>query len=193
MPWQYRALQYYDQIGELHFASHFLARMMSRVRYFPAFLNESGEIEPIESGPPVQLLNRIQDPGGGRSRVQYAYGLLSFITGEGVLFGYRLGTDEERWKFLWKDEVKVYENGTAVRLYPDKRESDEIGVGYRFWTPHPRQSDLPDSPVASVVDICEELLILTASVRGTALSRMTNGIVTLPQEMTFGEIGRAHV
>ena len=32
MPWQYRALQYYDQIGELHFASHFLARMMSRVR-----------------------------------------------------------------------------------------------------------------------------------------------------------------
>jgi len=183
MPWQYRALQYYDQIGELHFASHFLARMMSRVRYFPAFLSETGEIEPIESGPPVQLLNRIQDPGGGRSRVQYAYGLLSFITGEGVLFGYDGG---RRWKFLWKDEVKVYENGTAVRLYPDKRESDEIGVGYRFWTPHPRQSDLPDSPVASVVDICEELLILTASVRGTALTRMTNGIVTLPQELTFG-------
>ncbi len=183
MPWQYRALQYYDQIGELHFASHFLARMMSRVRYYPAYLNENQEIEPITDGLPVDLLNQVQDPGGGRSRLQYSYGLLSFITGEGVLFGYDLG---KRWKFLWKDEVKVFENGTAVRLYPDKRESDEFGVGYRFWTPHPRQSDLPDSPVSSVMDICEELLILTASVRGTAVSRMTNGILTMPQEFSFG-------
>ncbi len=94
LPVQYRALQYYDQIGELHFASHFLARMMSRVRYFPALRSENGEQVPIESGLPVQLLNQIQDPGGGRSRLQYSYGLLSFITGEGVLFGYDMG---RRW------------------------------------------------------------------------------------------------
>ncbi len=183
LPWQYRALQYYDQIGELHFASHFLARMMSRVRYFPAFLSENGVKTPITEGLPVQLLNQIQDPGGGRSRLQYSYGLLSFVTGEGVLFGYDMG---RRWKYLWKDEVKIDENGLAIRLYPDKRESDEVGVGYRFWTPHPRQSDLPDSPVSSVMDICEELLILTASVRGTAVSRMTNGFMTIPQELSFG-------
>ncbi len=183
MPWQYRALQYYDQIGELHFASHFLARMMSRIRIYPAYLNEDGSLEPISSGLPVELLNQIQDPGGGKSRLLYSYGLLSFITGEGILFGYDLG---RRWKFLWKQEVKFLENGTAVRLNPQMQETNEIGVGYRFWVPHPRQSDIPDSPVSSVMDICEELLILTASVRATAVSRMTNGILTMPQELSFG-------
>src|SRR5262245_42031539 len=160
--------------------------MMSRVRYFPATLDPNGEVTEIKEGLPVQLLNRIHDPAGGRSRLQYAYGLLSFITGEGVLFGYNLNTPYESWKYLWKDEIKVLEDGRSVRLYPDKRETDEVGVGYRFWTPHPRQSDLADSPVSSVVDICEELLILTASVRGTAVTRMTNGIITIPQELSFG-------
>lgn len=186
LPWQYRALGYYDQIPELHFSSHFLARMMSRVRYFPARRDDDGKETPIEDGLPLQLLNRVQDPGGGRSRLQYSYGLLASITGEGVLFGYRLETDFPRWKFLWKDEVKIRDDGVAVRLYPDKRETDEYGIAYRFWTPHPCQSDLADSPVAAVMEICEELLILTASVRGTAVSRMTNGVMTMPQELDFG-------
>jgi hypothetical protein len=182
LPWQYRALAYYDQIPELHFASHFLARMISRVRYYPARQTEQGDLTPITSGLPVDLLNRIQDPGGGKSRLLYSYGLLTFITGEGVLFAYDEG---RRWKFLWKDEIKIREDGRAVRLYPDKRETNEIGVGYRFWTPHPRQSDLPDSPVSSVMDICEELIILTASVRGTAVTRLTNGMIVIPQEMSY--------
>ena len=73
-----------------------------------------------------------------------------------------------------------------MRLYPDKRETSEVGIGYRFWTPHPRQSDLPDSPVSSVMDICEELIILTQSVRATAVSRITNGLMKIPQELSFG-------
>ena len=113
MPWQYRALQYYDQIGELHFASHFLARMMARVRYYPARLNDDGTTEPITSGAPVDVLNRVQDPGGGKSRLLYSYGLLSFITGEGILFAYDEG---RRWKYLWKDEFKFLENGSALRV-----------------------------------------------------------------------------
>jgi len=185
LPWQERALAYYDQIGELHFASHFLARMMSRVRYFPAHLTPGGDVEPILEGLPVERLNRIQDPGGGRSQVQYRYGLLSFLTGEGLLFGYRLGTQAERWKFLWKEEVRRRDDGTAVRLNSDKQETDEVGVAYRFWNPHPRQSDLADSPVSSVMDICEELLLLTASVRGTAVTRLTNGIMLMPSEISF--------
>ena len=38
----------------------------------------------------------------------------------------------------------------------------------------------------AVQDICEELLILTLGVRATALTRMTNGILWIPQEMDFG-------
>jgi len=184
MPKQHRALEYYDQIPELHFVCHFLARMMSRVRYFPAILDESGKITEITEGEPVERLNKIQDPGGGRSQIQYRYGLLQTVTGEGVLFGYRLNQPDERWKFLWKDEVKIRDNGVAVRLDAQKKETNDVGIAYRMWTPHPRHSDEADSPIFAIMDICEELLILTQSVRSTAVTRMTNGIMVFPSEIS---------
>jgi hypothetical protein len=86
-PWQQRALSYYDQIGEIRFASQFYAKLLSRVRFYPARQLDDGTTEPISEGPPVDILHRIHDPGGGRSRLQYDYGRMMFVTGEGVLFG----------------------------------------------------------------------------------------------------------
>jgi hypothetical protein len=60
----------------------------------------------------------------------------------------------------------------------------EVGQAYRIWAPHPRHSDEPDSPMRAVQDICEELLILTLAVRSTALTRLTNGIFVIPQEIS---------
>ena len=181
-PWQERSLSYYDKIGELRYASQFYARQLSRIRIYPALLQDDGSTEPIKSGPPVEILNDIQDPGGGRSRLQYDYGRLMFVTGDGVLFGDQDGT---RWRFLWKDELKVDDQGNAVRIKQDKKETGESGVAYRCWTPHPRHSDEADSPMRAVLDIAEELLILTAAVRSTAVTRLTNGILVMPTELDF--------
>jgi hypothetical protein len=185
-PWQERALGYYDRIGELRYASQFYARQLSRIRIYPAMLQDDGSTKPIEDGPPVELLNNIQDPGGGRSRLQYDYGRLMFVTGEGMLFGDQLEDDQEqRWRFLWKEELKIEGDGRAVRLKQDKQPTGESGVAYRCWTPHPRHSDESDSPMRSVLDIAEELLLLTAAVRATAVSRLTNGILVMPTELNF--------
>lgn len=183
-PWQLRSLSYYDVIGEIRFASQFYAKLLSRVRFYPARQLEDGTTEPITSGLPVDLLHRIQDPGGGRSRLQYDYGRMMFVTGEGILFGDRLDSDEERWRFLWKDEIKFHEGGIAERVRFDKQSYDppEFGIAYRMWTPHPRHSDEADSPLHAVLDIAEELLILTSAVRSTAVSRMTNGMLLIPTE-----------
>lgn len=183
MEWQERALVYYDTIGELRYASHFYARQLSRVRYYPALQRPDGTTEEITDGPPVDLLNRIQDAGGGRSQLQYNYGRLMFVTGEGVLFGSRLGRPDERWKFLWKKEVTI-RGDTAERVMPGGGgyEPAEVGVGYRLWNPHPRHSDDPDSPMRAIMDVAEELLLLTASVRSTATSRMTKGVFVVPLE-----------
>ena len=81
-------------------------------------------VERIESGAPVDLLNQVQDPGGGRSQYLFDYGRLSFLTGEGVLFGYEEGT---KWKYLWKDEVKQVGEGVFVRLDFQQQETDEVG------------------------------------------------------------------
>jgi hypothetical protein len=193
-PWQLRALTYYNTIGEIRFASQFYAKLISRVRYYPARQMEDGKTEPITEGLPVDLLHRIQDPGGGRSRLQYDYGRMMFVTGEGVLFGDRLDTPYERWRFLWKDEVKPDQSGEGwqrVRYDMTAYDPPQVGEAYRMWTPHPRHSDLPDSPLQSIMDIAEELLVLTASVMGTATTRMTNGMLLIPTELSpnqFGEL-----
>jgi hypothetical protein len=185
-PWQLRALSYYDAIGEIRFASQFYAKLLSKVRYYPARQLEDDRKEPITEGLPVDILHRIQDPGGGRSRLQYDYGRMMFVTGEGVLFGDQPEGEPERWRFLWKDEVRRLDDGRWERVRYDKQpfSPPQIGTAYRMWTPHPRHSDLADSPLQAVLDIAEELIILTASVRSTATTRMTNGILLVPQELS---------
>lgn len=183
-PWQSRALDYYESLGELRYASQFYARMLARIHIYPARLDDQGELQQITTGLPVELLDRLQDPGGGRSQIQSAYGRLMFVTGEGVLFGSRLETEEERWRFLWLDEVKE-EKGVTYRLDRDKRPVEE-GVGYRMWRPSPRNSDVADAPLRSVQEICEELILLTKAVQATALTRLTNGLLLLPQEISPG-------
>ena len=181
-PWQLSAFSYYDTIGEINFTAKFLARQISRVRFYPARRLEDGTTEPIESGAPVEILNQIQDPGGGTTQVQFDYGVLMFLTGEGVLFGYDEGT---KWRFLWKDEVKrEYDDGPWFRVDSEQRPTGEVGTAYRIWTPHPRWMDWADSPMRSVQDICEELLLLTLAVRSTALTRLTNGLLVVPQEIS---------
>ncbi len=184
-PKQLRSLSYYDNIGEINFTSKFLARQIARVRFFPAKLLPDHTLEEIKTGAPVEILNQVQDPGGGTSQYLFDYGRLMFLTGEGVLFGYDDGT---KWKFLWKDEIRPVtpgiDSGVFERINSQQEPTGEYGPAYRFWTPHPRWSDLADYPMIAVQDICEELLILTLGVRATALTRLTNGILTVPTQMS---------
>lgn len=184
--WQARALDYYENLGEIRYASQFYARMLSRIRIFPGLLTDGGGLEPIESGLPLDLLDRIQDPGGGRSQIQWAYGRLMFLTGEGVLFGSQLQTEDERWRFLWIDEIKTDDrSGRTIRVDAAGQEIEE-GVSYRMWRPSPRHSENPDSPIRSVEEICEELILLTKAVQATAVTRLTNGMLLMPQEISPG-------
>ena len=186
MPWQARALEYYSELGEVRYASQFYSRMLSRIRIYPATLQPNGDVEPITSGPPVEELERIQDPGGGRSQIQSSYGRLMFITGEGVLFGSQLQTEDERWRFLWLDEIKQDDRtGRTFRVDAAGQEIEE-GVSYRMWRPSPEHSDKADSPLRAVQKVCEELILLTSAVESTAVTRLTNGMLLLPQEISPG-------
>lgn len=63
--WQKRAFGYTRLIPELNYASRFYAKMLQKLRIFPAMREANDVSTPITSGPPVDLLERIQDPGGG--------------------------------------------------------------------------------------------------------------------------------
>ncbi len=194
MAWQHRALAYLDLVPELSYASRFYARMLKQLLIFPAMLSDRGKAEPITSGLPLDLLNRIQDPSGGRSQIQGQYGTLMFTTGEGYLFGRDLNSDDERWMFVWASELEITPD--LITWRPDQQVTPleyPRGRGaevYRMWTPHPRRSGEANSPMRSAVegDIAEELIILTKAVRATAVSRMTNGILLMPQEASPGPL-----
>jgi len=183
---------YTDIVPELGYASRFYGRMLNRVRMYPGIRRTDDTVDPITEGLAVDLLDRIQDPGGGRSRIQNMYGRLMMITGEGNLFGRDLDTDNERWQFVWNDEVEVLENG-RIKWSPTgntasaQEYSASKAVVYRMWSPAPALSGNAESSFKSVLDIAEELVILTKGVRATAVSRLMQGILKIPSELSFGD------
>lgn len=199
MPWQQRALFYTTVIPELQYASHFYARMLQKIKIYPAFRNDDDSTTPITEGEPVEMMNRIQDPGGGRTQLQYRYGMFQFVTGECYLFGRNLGSKgKERWSMVWREELKFDGDGRVTHMLAPQVPSstyrfndddyDELPEGsaeaYRMWTPSLRFSGWPTAPMEGVMEMSEELLLLSRAVHATATSRVVKSkILFLPSEM----------
>lgn len=190
LQWQQQAFEYVRLVPELNYASRFYAKMLSRLRIYPALRDEQERLTPIKSGLPVKLLDRIQDPGGGRSKLLGAYGRLMFIPGEATLLGTKLETDDERWECVCMDEVEIHDDGSILHKPQANATGVEYAKGqavaYRLWTPSPDRSGEPESPMRAILEVAEELVILTRAVRATAVSRMLNGMIKVPSEISFG-------
>lgn len=187
--WQDDSFAVSKAIPELNYASRFYSRMLKRLKIYPATRDAEDRTEKIESGLPVDLLDRIQDPGGGRSHILGAYGRLMFIAGEGYLFGRNLETDDERWAFVSAKEVEASDgkilwrptnSGQAQELSPSS------AVLYRMWMSDPEKSGEAESPMRAALEIARELQLLTKAVQTTAIARMLTGILKVPAELSFG-------
>jgi hypothetical protein len=199
-PWQARALSYYDLVGECWNATQFYSRSLKQVRLYAAVRDEAGELEATDDPEVTQEVARIQDPGGGGySRLMDSYGRLRFLIGEGYYLVTNPDGEDERWEFVSPDELRITGSGTYTRFMAPSLPAEELvdipdsafqPVGdqaliFRSWRPHPRFSLLADSPIRAVLDILEELVLLTLAVRGTAKSRLVrNGILLLPEELS---------
>lgn len=199
LPWQQRALFYTSTIPELQYASNFYARMLQKIKVYPAIRTEDDKTVPITEGLPVELLDRIQDPGGGRTQLQYRWGQYQFTTGECYLFGRNIDTDgPERWSVVWREELRFDEARNVTHMLAPSvpiqqyaftdRDYVELPVGtavaYRMWTPSLRFSGWPSSPMEGCMEMAEELLILSRAVHATATSRLVKSkLMFLPSEM----------
>ncbi len=205
-PWQARAMSYYDLVGECWNAAQFYSRSLKQVRLYAATRDEDGEITDEGVPPDVQeMVARIQDPGGGGySRLMDAYGRIMFLIGEGYFLITNPDGDEEAWEFVSPDELRLTGDGAYTRFAAPSLPAEEFDdipdtayqpVGnealiYRVWRPSPRYSQLADSPIRAVLDILEELVLLTLAVRSTAKNRMVrNGILYVPDEISPAALG----
>lgn len=187
--WQKKAFIYSRIIPELNFASRFYAKMLTKLLIYPAMRAPDDTTKPIKEGLPVDLLNRIQDSGGGRSRILSSYGRLMFLVGDGYLFGRDLDKETERWAFVNADELVISEAGIIWKPTESSegiKLSKSTTVAYRMWTPDPEWSGEAESPMRAGIQIAEELDLLSKAVMATATSRMLNGMLKIPQELSFG-------
>lgn len=205
--WQSSAFDYYDKLGEIHYASQFYSRMLSPLRLYAAEKDDNGDWVPTEDPEAIAALERIQDPGGGRRGLLADYGRLMFLAGECTLFVSLDEFDEERWEMLSTDELRIQEGMYYRRRAPqlgaeeyrfsgdqDNEEpteddwvpvEDKTAVAYRIWQRHPRYSALADSTMRGVLDICEELYLLTKAVRARTRSRLAgNGMLLIDERIS---------
>lgn len=212
-PWQARTMSYYDLVPEVKFAGHFLSQMIRRVRLFPAMIDKDTH-EPVEvdEGPLLDAFNRIQDRAGGRAELQASWARLRFLIGESYL---TISPDEARgevWECLSPNELRVQPGGIASRFRAPMLSADSYIIGndkahegqgpqfadtgpdiinvYRLWRPHPAYSFLADCSMQAAVDILEELVLSTYSVRAELKSRLfRGGILWVPDEISFTSLG----
>jgi hypothetical protein len=206
-PWQARSFSYYDALGEIWYASQFYARMLSLLKLYPAKKNAEGEWEETDDPDAKDLLDRIRDPGGGdgdREGLLSSYGRLMFVTGEAYLLcSINEKTKLEQWEMLSTDELRVQGN-TYVRYRAPTMNAqtlheiddddfepidEDTAVVYRLWRRHPRYSMLADAPMKGVLDLCEELLLLTRAVRARARSRLAGtGILAISEDFSHAPV-----
>lgn len=202
--WQRRAWDYYDQVGELHYAAGFVGSCLSRLRLLPAIVDDDGTPTAVfdSDGNPThpdaeearQALAELRAPIGGQSQLLRLFGVDLSVAGECYLLGSDTDTGERAWEVLSTEELKPagdkrggierFERVDAPNSPPVELPADVHVV--RIWRPHPRFTMLADAPLRAVDDVLEELVLLTREVRGQALSRLAaTGLLGIPEEIEY--------
>lgn len=198
MPWQIRSLNYADLLGEVWYASKFYERALRNLKLVVQTRTAPGaEWKTTTSGAASDLLAQLTDANGETSALLGMYGRHMFQAGEARLLGQVI--DGERvWEMLSVVEIHVNEQGEYIRQRSPGSQRETImpappeafmpveggAVMFKLWQPSARFSEVPDAPMRAVLDICEELLLLTRSVRGEIRSRLAgNGLLGIPNEL----------
>jgi len=216
--WQAEAWNYYDLVGELHYAATFYGACLSRCYLTPGVVGPDGKIGPAFGDPqtvdgpdgPVELgdaepeqlhpfarvasdlLLDLRSPVGGQSSILRSFGVNLSVAGEAYLLGVReKDLPTNRWEVLSVDELRAGDREGKYRRIGQATDSKgedlpDDALIVRVWRPHPRFSTQADSSVRPLLDILEELVILTRGVRATATSRLAGaGVYWVPDEIDY--------
>jgi len=207
MPWQQDAFRFYYTVPEAWYASQFYARALSTLRLFAGLQGPDGTVEELPENHEASVeLDRVQDQGGGRSKLLGAYGRLMFLNGDGYLIATQPEDEEEDeyWEFLSVNELRRQGDRWYRMRAPfmPQEELSEISDDefeqqgsrarvYRLYRPSPEYSMWADSPMRAVLGLFEELVRFELAVRARQESRLASagGILFIPKEITFPPVG----
>ena len=200
--WQEEAWKFYDEIGEIKYAFGMLGNIASRVRIFPAVQDDIDDapvaLSEVNTLPPgleeicTSLFNDLAKSWGGIPEIVRSSVINFCVTGECYLLRDRSADDELRWRVRLTSEVKDFGDQIVVKSSArselgqytlDKRKDPKIYLG-RMWRPHPQYTLDADSSMRGVLDLCDELLLLSKMNRAVSRSRLNAGMLVMPDGFT---------
>ncbi len=215
--WQREAWEYYDAIGEIKYAFSLVSSVISRIRLFPAVIDDPSEapksvrdVQSVDRNLAMaaeRAIMRLDSAYGGQAGLLRDAALNLSVTGECYLVQIpaRPGSGiAESWDIKSTDEVVAVTNKNNSFSIISRREQMGGGQagsrqgGYelpnkafvgRIWRAHPRFSDEADSSLRGMLDLCAELLLLNRTFRATARSRLNAGALYLPDGLSVAASG----
>lgn len=210
--WQGEAWEYYDAIGEVKYAFNLVASVISRIRIYPAIVEDSSQspiavtqsalIDNRLSAAADRALARLNSAFGGQPGMLRDAALNLSVAGECYLVQIpeRIGSGiPESWDIRSVDEIKTDPRGgysvigrremTAGNSNGPANKLPSTAFIGRIWRSHPRYSDEADSSLRGLLDMCSELLLLNRTFRATARSRLNAGALYLPDGLSVAAQG----
>lgn len=193
--WQGRAYELLDEVGELGYLMQLKASLLARCDFSREYLNDDGvwDTVPDDDKGPGRVMNAFVGPQGGQTELKRQAALHLSTAGEATLLGTTIdgGDHGILWEFLSVDELTITSDGRVQRQRGRHQavETLEPDAHYvaRAWRPSARRSDEPDCEVKRIMRVAEEVLTLTQMVDAIARSRLSAGLLYVPDEISFAD------
>lgn len=205
LDWQRDAFTYNELIAEIGYLHNLTANLVSvaELRVVEeawvgneVVANESDDIRAI------RVMRAFTGPQGGQKELKRRAALHLQIAGESYLLGTPLKDKVNRpggfsWEFASTEEIRVTSSTTGKKTVKRNmfgtgdKDSGFVDVEAfiaRMWRPDPRFSQRADSPMKRVLPICRELVVLSEVVDAVAKSRLSAGMLFVPEELSFGPV-----
>ena len=176
--WQTRAWDWYDTIGEYHYAVNWVGNILSRARLYVA---KNGKEQ--KSGPAFDLLNQFFGGPEGQAEMLRQTGIHFTVAGDCYYVGESKG-DRDEWRVV--AAIEMTGGGTTGYKAENKAIQNDALI-LRQWKKHPRKAEDSDCPTRAALPVLAELYGLTQHVAAQIDSRLAGaGILAVPSEMSLG-------
>ncbi|MEE9178226.1 MAG: hypothetical protein V3U46_07325 [Acidimicrobiia bacterium] len=180
--WQERLWEIYEQLGPVHYGVSFKRNSAEKIDYFIAEADQGDEPARSDDTKANEALDRLGDITG----IVSEFVAQENVAGEGYLVGQE--RDEvETWDVWSTLEVKAGQQSGQRRHPESVQPLIEDDFLLRVWRPSPKMHHEPDSPLRSVQQQCEQLLLLNEQIGAVAMSRLSAGVLLVPDELSFAK------
>lgn len=192
--WQGRAWSQYDQVPEIWFATNYIANALRRVQLFAATQTDPMQPPIPVTGKAAELaqanLDKLKDIDGTFGTIVHDMAMQLSVPGEGYFVIYEDKDDPDGEVAAIFSTAELTKDSSGKWMLHDETGRpeplpDSDPLVSRFWRQHPRFSRRADSPMRALGALLQELLLLDQLYRSNARSRVSAGILLVPNEVNF--------